>query len=195
VRDGTVALERLDGTSSPKVLGSTWVEIDPSGVDFRVHAEGPRIRVLVDGVPVIDAVDDGPPLEEGGLALLVYGGRARFDDLALETSPSLYPTVAVKAGVPTPLAAGFELACADPDGARDLARVTLELDKKDGHGFQDVTFLLATVFDLFEHRASADGKGGTARLKHTIAVPSGWVLRFSTADHDGNAESTELVLR
>jgi len=187
VRDGTIALDRLEGTAPPRSLGTTWAHIDPSAVTVRVVACGQRIRVLVDGRGVIDVVDPGLPLDRGGLVLLAQGGTARFDNLDLQTGPSLFPDWSIQSSQPQPLGAGLRLTVTDPEGLRDLGDVRLLLDKDDAHGFQDITRYMDPGLGFFRVERTVDGLGGSAQLLHTIPLLGArWTLRLQAKDLNGN---------
>jgi hypothetical protein len=187
IRDGTVALDRLEGTAPPRSLGTTWARIDPSAVRVRVVACGPRLRVFVDGRCVVDATDPGLPLERGGLVLLAQGGTARFDDLELKTGPSLFPDGSIEPALHRSSGAGLGLTVTDPDGFLDLADVRLLIDRNDSRGFEDATYLLSPSLGLFAIRPTVNGKGRTARLLHAIPFHGArWTLLLLATDLSGN---------
>jgi len=187
IRDGTIALDRLEGTAPPRSLGTTWARIDPNAVEVRVVASGQRLRVFVDGRRVIDATDPGLPLERGGLVLLAQGGTARFDNLDLKTGPRLFPDGSIEPAPHRSTGAGLALTVTDPDGFLDLADASLWIDRNDSQGFEDATYLLSPSLGLFAIQRAADGKGVTARLLHPIPFHGArWTLLLLATDIGGN---------
>ena len=196
MKDGTIALDRIEGPSSPpRELAFNWVSMNPASVLLRVAVDGSHIRVFVDGKPVLDAVDAGLPLTGGSLVLLAQGGPAQFDDFHLQTGSNLFPETGVNAMTPEPLGKGFSLMTLDPDGLLDHQDIKLLIDKRDSFGFQDVTYLLDSRLGLFEISLTPCAKGAMAKLLRTISIGhTGWVMRIVAVDHEGNTSITDLNL-
>lgn len=194
-RTGTVMLDRVDGQNRVTELAYAGTAMRDARAAIRLSVEGRRIRLFVDEKPAIDVVDEGPELAAGALVLVACGGAVRFDDFQLETGPNLFPTTAVNGAAVRRVAADMSLQMSDPDGGLDLRGVRLDVDRGDGHGFIDVTFLLNPWFGVVELKPTADMKGVIARVIPPLQIgPKPWRLRLSATDHDGNVTVAEKVL-
>jgi hypothetical protein len=59
------------------------IEVGPTGRHIEVRAQGPRIRVFVDGSQLIDFTDPNPLLGAGSVGLYEEDSRARFDSFSV----------------------------------------------------------------------------------------------------------------
>ena len=165
MRDGTVTLDRIQGTEPPRELGMAWVPMDASAACVRVVVYGSNLRVLINDRPALDVVDTGLPLAPGGLVLLGYGGPVKFDNFHLTTGPSLFPEVSLE-GAPTgPLGSGVVISMSDPDGALDFTDLRVLLNKDDAFGFQDVTCPARSVLSAV-HAVPDGRRQGRGRTTH-----------------------------
>ncbi len=192
MQGGVVALDRTDA-SGTTVLGTAVAPVAGNTMRIRVNAVGDRIRVLIDGNPVLAVTDPVDADVEGGLVLVALGSAVDFDDLHLQTGPNRFPEVTVTPGAAGPLGAGMAITVADGDGAHDVQHVRVYLNKNDSYGWGDITFLLWT--DLFTHTRSADGKSGTATLQKTIIPGGEWTIRFVSRDLHGNVTTKDYSVR
>jgi hypothetical protein len=180
---GNVSLFRISSGGVPTTLGTATAPVNPGAVDVRVSVEGNRVRLDLDGKPVLDASDPGVALDGGVLAIGAHAGTTEFDNLEIEGGPRRYPVPTITNTTGPAIPSGLTIYFKDPDGIWDLRGISLEADF--GGGYFDVT--RAMLSPLFRPLLPRDGKGIGFSLNARVNIgPQTVWLRASATDRDGN---------